>query len=54
MMVRALTSVARKERLAAHQGMRRRARKKSLVSCCRRVNRPPMTTRAARARTRTA
>src|SRR5574342_334384 len=47
MMVTALISVARKERHAAHQGMRRRARKKSAVPRCSRLKAPPMTTRKA-------
>ena len=34
MIVTALISVARKDRQAAHQGMRRRARKKSLFPAC--------------------
>src|SRR5262245_25808103 len=47
MMVTALISVARNERHAAHQGMRRRARKKSAVPRCSRLKAPPMTTRKA-------
>src|SRR5262249_33726891 len=47
MMVTALISVARKEGHAAHQGMRRRARKKSAVPRCSRLKAPPMTTRKA-------
>src|SRR5262252_8003271 len=47
MMVTALISVARKERQAAHHGIRRRARKKSSVACCSRLKAPPMRTRAA-------
>src|ERR1700693_597501 len=47
MMVTALISVARKERHAAHQGMRRRARKKSAVPRCSRLKAPPMATRKA-------
>src|SRR6266481_9193689 len=47
MMVTALISVARKERHAAHQGMRRRARKKSAVPRCSRLKAPPMTMRKA-------
>src|ERR1700687_4688008 len=45
MMVTALISVARKERHAAHQGMRRRARKKSAVPRCSRLKAPPMAMR---------
>jgi len=41
-MVTALISVARNDRQAAHQGTRRRARKKSTVSCCSPVSRKPM------------
>src|SRR5713101_5809285 len=47
MMVTALISVARKERHAAHQGMRRRARKKSAVPRCSRLKAPPMAMRKA-------
>jgi hypothetical protein len=47
MMVTALISVARNDRQAAHHGTRRRARKKSAVSCCWRVKPMPMTTRTA-------
>src|SRR4030095_9219320 len=54
MMVTALISVARNERHAAHQGMCRRARKKSDVSFWRRVKAPPMATRAMRETKRTA
>ena len=42
MIVTALISVARKDRHAAHHGMRRRARKKSLVPLCSRLNTQPM------------
>ena len=54
MIVTALISVARKDRHAAHHGMRRRARKKSAVSRCSRVNAPPMRRRAPSAAPRTA
>src|ERR1700693_3893491 len=47
MMVTALISVTRKEGHAAHQGMRRRARKKSAVPRCSRLNATPMATRKA-------
>jgi hypothetical protein len=54
MIVTALISVARKLRQAAHHGTRRRARKKSAVSCCSRVNRSPIASRTPSASPRTA
>jgi hypothetical protein len=54
MIVTALISVARNDRQAAHHGTRRRARKKSAVSCCWAVSRSPMATRIPRETTRTA
>jgi hypothetical protein len=54
MMVTALISVARNDRQAAHHGTRRRARKKSAVSCCARAKTNPMARRTARAPATTA
>ena len=53
MIVTALISVARKLRHAAHPGTRRRARKKSTVSCWRFVKVKPIARRTTREPPRT-